>query len=114
MQKDFPDGWNPPKKLSREAMEGLRELHHLDKQKFSTPVLAEKFRISPEAVRRILKSKWQQPKEKREKLAERDRQHMTLNRLKERLKERMEVDKLTEARTGRTLGVGSKDKFTFQ
>ncbi|KAK7047352.1 Required for respiratory growth protein 9 mitochondrial [Paramarasmius palmivorus] len=114
MQKNFPDGWNPPKKLSREAMEGLRELHHLDKEKFSTPVLAEKFRISPEAVRRILKSKWEQPKEKREKLAERDRQHASLTRLKERLKERMEADRLTAERTGQAIGVSSKDRFTFQ
>ncbi|KAJ4474190.1 hypothetical protein C8R41DRAFT_740844, partial [Lentinula lateritia] len=64
IREEFPDGWNPPRKLSREAMEGLRQLYHLDKTKFTTPVLAEKFKISPEAVRRILKSRWEQPKEK--------------------------------------------------
>ncbi|KZS96339.1 hypothetical protein SISNIDRAFT_400471, partial [Sistotremastrum niveocremeum HHB9708] len=63
MKKRFPDGWNPPKKLSREAMEGLRVLHQHDPTQFSTAVLAAKFAISPEAVTRILKSKWQ-PSEK--------------------------------------------------
>ncbi|KAG7094937.1 hypothetical protein E1B28_005739 [Marasmius oreades] len=113
MQRVFPEGWNPPKKLSREAMEGLRELYHLDKEKFSTPVLAQKFRISPEAVRRILKSNWQQPGEKRRKLIARDKQYLTLTKLKERLKERMEADKALE-NTGRTIGVDSKDTLTFQ
>ncbi|KAF9261708.1 hypothetical protein L218DRAFT_973869 [Marasmius fiardii PR-910] len=114
MQRDFPEGWNPPKKLSREAMEGLRELYHMDKEKFSTPVLAHKFRISPEAVRRILKSRWQQPEEKRRRLITKDKQYLTLTKLKERLKERMEADKVLEAKTGRTIGVNSKDRFTFQ
>ncbi|KAA1472042.1 hypothetical protein DENSPDRAFT_742494, partial [Dentipellis sp. KUC8613] len=59
----FPDGWAPPRKLSRDAMAGLRSLHALDPETFTTPVLAEKFRVSPEAVRRILRSKWQPTKE---------------------------------------------------
>ncbi|EJC99210.1 uncharacterized protein FOMMEDRAFT_34509, partial [Fomitiporia mediterranea MF3/22] len=63
MKKRFPEGWNPPRKLSREAMEGVRALHQHDPKTFSTPVLAERFRISPEAVRRILKSKWTPSKE---------------------------------------------------
>jgi len=58
MKKLFPDGWNPPKKLSREAMEGLRTLHDHDPETFTTTVLANRFKISPEAVRRILKSRW--------------------------------------------------------
>ncbi|KDQ07344.1 hypothetical protein BOTBODRAFT_90414, partial [Botryobasidium botryosum FD-172 SS1] len=58
MKKLYPDGWNPPKKLSREAMDGLRTLHAHDPVTFSTPVLAEKFKVSPEAVARILKSRW--------------------------------------------------------
>ena len=51
-------GWNPLKKLSPEAMEGVRALHAKDPVEFSTPKLAERFEISPEAIRRILKSSW--------------------------------------------------------
>lgn len=47
--------WAPGRKLSRAAMDGLRMLHAHDPEVFSTPVLANKFQISPEAVRRILK-----------------------------------------------------------
>jgi len=64
MKHSFPDGWAPPRKVSREAMDGLRTLYRHDPNTFTTPVLAEKFKISPEAVRRILKSRWQ-PDEKR-------------------------------------------------
>ncbi|KAK7462856.1 Required for respiratory growth protein 9 mitochondrial [Stygiomarasmius scandens] len=114
MQKEFPQGWNPPRKLSREAMEGLRQLYHLDKEKFSTPVLAERFKISPEAVRRILKSKWVQPRERREKAMVKDREDMTLTRLKERLKERKEIEQVIENRTGRSIGANGKDGFAFR
>lgn len=125
MQRDFPDGWNPPRRLSREAMDGLRQLYRLDREKFSTPVLAEKFRISPEAVRRILKSRWQPSREKRVKQVEKEREgyaeYITLNRLRER----MEADRLLELKRstnnkgpegtrGRIAGVNSKDRFTFE
>lgn len=63
LQKKFKEGWAPPKRLSPDAIEGVRELHRQDPQKFSTPVLAEHFKVSPEAIRRILKSKWR-PSEK--------------------------------------------------
>ncbi|KAH7104506.1 hypothetical protein BKA62DRAFT_767574 [Auriculariales sp. MPI-PUGE-AT-0066] len=58
LKERFPEGWNPPKKLSRETMDGLRALHHAQPEVFTTSMLANKFRVSPEAVRRILKSKW--------------------------------------------------------
>jgi len=54
-------------------MDGLRELHKFDPVKFSTPVLAERFRISPEAVRRILKSKWEPTPERRAQWAAKQR-----------------------------------------
>ena len=73
MKAKFPDGWAPPHKLSRAAMDGLRALHAHDPDTFPTPVLAEKFRISPEAVRRILRSKWEPSKEQRDRLLERER-----------------------------------------
>lgn len=58
LKRKFPDGWAPAKKLSPDAMEGIRHLHHIDPDKFTTPVLAAEFKVSPEAIRRILKSKW--------------------------------------------------------
>ncbi|KLO14107.1 hypothetical protein SCHPADRAFT_903549 [Schizopora paradoxa] len=73
MRERFPEGWNPPRKISRDAMEGLRSLHAHDPETFSTPVLAEKFQISPEAVRRILRSKWMPKREERGKLLEKER-----------------------------------------
>ncbi|OAV87878.1 hypothetical protein PTTG_09179 [Puccinia triticina 1-1 BBBD Race 1] len=59
LRRNFPEGWNPPKKISRPSMALLRTLHRTDPHQFSLPVLSEKFKISPEAVRRILKSKWE-------------------------------------------------------
>ncbi|KAG6919800.1 hypothetical protein DXG01_000301 [Tephrocybe rancida] len=92
IKKNFPAGWAPPRKLSREAMEGVRQMHRLDPEKFNTPFLAEKFKVSPEAVRRILKSKWEPPREKRLKLAERERaarmEHFSLKKVRERIEAR--------------------------
>ncbi|KAL5340754.1 hypothetical protein BJX70DRAFT_360294 [Aspergillus crustosus] len=58
LKKKFPDGWSPTKKLSPDAIEGLRHLHSMAPDQFTTSVLAAEFKISPEAIRRILKSKW--------------------------------------------------------
>ena len=52
------EGWNPRKKLSPDAIDGIRALHAQYPDEYPTPVLAQKFKISPEAIRRILKSKW--------------------------------------------------------
>lgn len=52
------DGWNPRKKLSPDAIEGIRTLHEQDSERFTTSALANQFEVSPEAIRRILKSKW--------------------------------------------------------
>ncbi|KAH9939920.1 hypothetical protein B0H21DRAFT_780458 [Amylocystis lapponica] len=73
MKSAFPQGWMPPRKISREAMDGMRSMHAVDPSVLSTAVLAEKFRISPEAVRRILKSKWEPTREQRVRMAERER-----------------------------------------
>lgn len=75
LKTKFPDGWAPPHKLSRAAMDGLRALHAHDPDTFTTPVLADKFRISPEAVRRILRGKWQPTSEQRARLLEREKRH---------------------------------------
>jgi hypothetical protein len=56
-------GWQPRKRLSPDTLEGIRTLHQSDKTSYSTEILAEHFKITPEAIRRILKSKWR-PNEK--------------------------------------------------
>ncbi|KAF4624442.1 hypothetical protein G7Y89_g13728 [Cudoniella acicularis] len=59
LKEKFPDGWSPSKRLSPDAMVGIRALHAQVPEKYTTGVLAEHFKVSPEAIRRILKSKWQ-------------------------------------------------------
>ena len=53
-----PAGWSPRKRLSPDALEGIRTLHKQFPGKYSSPVLANHFEVSVEAIRRILKSKW--------------------------------------------------------
>jgi hypothetical protein len=60
------EAWNPRKKLSPDTMEGIRHLHSTRPDKFTTPVLAEHFKVTPEAIRRILKSKWRPSDEEQE------------------------------------------------
>ena len=72
LKKKFGDaGWSPRKKLSPDTMEGIRALHAEDPERYSTPSLAEHFKVSPEAVRRILKSKWRPSEKEMEKRRER-------------------------------------------
>ncbi|KAJ7869169.1 Neugrin-domain-containing protein, partial [Mycena olivaceomarginata] len=105
LKQAFPDGWNPPRKLSREAMEGLRQLHRVDPETFTTPVLAERFRVSPEAVRRILKSRWAPPPERRAKLikkeAEAKAQFLSLSALRERMEARQVLQSKMDMRAAR-------------
>jgi hypothetical protein len=58
LEKKFPDGWKPLKKLSPDAISGIRALHAQFPERYTTEALAQEFEISPEAIRRILKSKW--------------------------------------------------------
>jgi hypothetical protein len=65
LQKKFgSEGWNPRKKLSPDTIDGIRALNQQYPDKYPTPVLAEKFKVSAEAIRRILKSKWRPSPEK--------------------------------------------------
>ncbi|KAG8531052.1 uncharacterized protein KY384_004409 [Bacidia gigantensis] len=58
LSQRFPQGWSPRKRLSPDALEGIRSLHTKDPILYDTPALANQFKVSPEAVRRILKSNW--------------------------------------------------------
>ncbi|PHH61990.1 hypothetical protein CDD81_7681 [Ophiocordyceps australis] len=55
----FPEGWRPLRRLSPDAMKGVRALHAQLPDVYTTEVLANRFMVSPEAIRRILKSKWE-------------------------------------------------------
>lgn len=110
MKKHFPEGWSPPRKLSREAMDGLRSLHAHDPEVFSTPVLAEKFRISPEAIRRILRSKWTPTPEQRQKMILRERkarEEWIMARRMEERKKQLELERKTTVRQ-------AKDELSFR
>lgn len=50
-------------------MQSLRTLHELSPDVYTTPVLADKFKISPEAVRRILRSRWTPSRERLDEIA---------------------------------------------
>ena len=63
LQEKFVDGWAPRRKLSPDALDGIRALHTELPGTYTTPVLSQQFQISPESIRRILKSKWK-PSEK--------------------------------------------------
>jgi hypothetical protein len=65
-EKFGEQGWNPRKKLSPDTIEGIRALHEQFPDKYTTPVLAEQFKVSPEAIRRMLKSKWRASPQKME------------------------------------------------
>jgi len=58
LKEKFPDGWNPRKKLSPDALTGIRALHAEFPEIYTTEELASKFEVSPENIRRILRSKW--------------------------------------------------------
>ncbi|KAF2447067.1 required for respiratory growth protein 9, mitochondrial [Karstenula rhodostoma CBS 690.94] len=60
------EAWNPRKKLSPDTMEGIRHLNQTQPTRFTTPVLAQHFQVSPEAIKRILKSKWRPSDEEQE------------------------------------------------
>ncbi|KAJ1299931.1 hypothetical protein OPQ81_005372 [Rhizoctonia solani] len=55
LKKKFPEGWAPRKRLSPDALNGIRALHQQFPDMYTTETLANKFEVSPEAIRRILK-----------------------------------------------------------
>lgn len=58
LKEKFPDGWNPRKRLSPDALAGIRALNAQFPEVYTTEALAKKFEVSPENIRRILRSKW--------------------------------------------------------
>ncbi|KAI0392480.1 hypothetical protein F5Y17DRAFT_436199 [Xylariaceae sp. FL0594] len=58
LKEKFPEGWRPRKRLSPDALDGIRALHAQFPEQYTTEVLARNFEVTPEAIRRILKSKW--------------------------------------------------------
>ncbi|KAI9718227.1 MAG: hypothetical protein M1812_004217 [Candelaria pacifica] len=60
------EAWNPRKRLSPDALEGIRVLNSQYPERYTTPVLAAKFEVSSEVIRRILKSKWRPSEEEAE------------------------------------------------
>ena len=109
LKEMFPEGWAPPRKLSREGMEGIRALHRQDPEKFSTPFLADKFKISPEAVRRILRSRWEPPKKKVDRILERERREWQEWLNVRRTEERNRQQELLQMRNG----APDEDKLTL-
>ncbi|KAJ2970894.1 hypothetical protein NUW58_g9562 [Xylaria curta] len=58
LKEKFPEGWQPRKRLSPDALDGIRALHAQFPEQYTTEALAKHFEVSAEAIRRILKSKW--------------------------------------------------------
>jgi hypothetical protein len=64
LERKFGDqGWQPRKRVSPDSLEGIRALHASDPRTYTTQMLSQHFAISPDAVRRILKSKWRPSEE---------------------------------------------------
>lgn len=111
MKENFPEGWAPPRKLSREAMDGLRTLHAHDPEQFSTPMLSDKFQISPEAVRRILKSRWVPNDERRGDMMLKERE-MRIARSKQRREEEKKKER-EKAVSGHTEAIKGRMQAMF-
>lgn len=62
--------WRPKKRLSRTAMEGIRKLKAYDPN-IKSGDIAKEFKVSPEAVRRILRSKWMPNEQEEENIQKR-------------------------------------------
>jgi hypothetical protein len=102
LTKKFPPGWVPRKRLSPDTVEGIRNLHAQYPTKYTTPVLADQFKVSPEAIRRILKSKWRPSDEEEEERRER------WEKRGKKIWEDLSEKGVKPPRRWRTLGVGKR------
>ncbi|UKZ82019.1 hypothetical protein TrVFT333_009801 [Trichoderma virens FT-333] len=57
-QREIPRGLAATQRLSPDALAGIRALNAQFPDVYTTDALADKFQVSAEAIRRILKSKW--------------------------------------------------------
>lgn len=71
LKAKFPEGWRPIKRLSPDAMAGIRALNAQFPDTYNSEHLSKRFEVSPEAIRRILRSKWTPSAETEEKRQER-------------------------------------------
>jgi hypothetical protein len=71
LKEKFPEGWNPRKRLSPDALAGIRALNAQFPETYTTQALADKFQVSVESIRRILKSKWMPSAEEEQERQER-------------------------------------------
>lgn len=103
LKRKFGDeGWNPRKRLSPDAIAGIRALHAEFPAIFTTKWLAKKFEVSPEMIRRILKSKWRPTPEEEE-----DRERRWFNRGKKIWERNAELG-MRVPRSWRNVGVKNK------
>ena len=90
-----PGDWDPRKRLSPTAMQGIKSLHARDPS-YDVPHLASLFKVSPDAIRRILRSKWVPTVEENQRREERWRA-----RGEQITEERKSLDTRYLERTGR-------------
>ena len=101
LKTKFPEGWKPMRRLSPDALAGIRALHAQDPAQYTTAVLANSFEVSAEAMRRILKSKWSPNAEE-----ESDRLRRWNNRGKSVYSRYVELGVLKPPRKWRDMGIG--------
>lgn len=66
-EKFHGEQWRPKKRLSRSAVDGIRKLKQYEPS-LRAGDIAKEFKVSPEAIRRILKSKWTPSEEEQDKI----------------------------------------------
>lgn len=65
------EAWSPRKRISPDALAGMRALHKAQPEVYTIKVLGDYFKVSSENIRRILKSKWEPSEEETEARRER-------------------------------------------
>lgn len=105
----YPERWNPTKKVSREAMDAIRQLHKQDAETYPSWVLAQRFMISPEAVKRILKSNFRMSEGKVEEKVMKERKRRI-----ERMKTMREEEMHQMVRAGIQLKVHPDDQLRLK
>ncbi|ODV91920.1 hypothetical protein CANCADRAFT_18013, partial [Tortispora caseinolytica NRRL Y-17796] len=61
------DRWRPQKRLSPDMIDMIRSLKHMYPE-IKSGDIAERVKVSPESVRRILRSKWEPTDEEKERM----------------------------------------------